>query len=250
MTTTSPHEGIPERIDPLKEPIGVVSYHLAKYAFARGIIGRERVLDVACGVGYGSAFLAEVSPSVVGLELASEAIDIARSRYLSGRCSFIQADAELLPIATASVGAVVCFEGIEHFRDPSAHLGEVARVLQHEGCYIVSTPHPDAHTHGDDNPFHLHEFDVESFRSILGSRFASVDLLGQRRKQSSSHAIAQRADILGLRRAAWMRPFTRLVSRSLLRTRPTEETMPDDFVIEPWTPDATEYVAVCRQPRP
>jgi 2-polyprenyl-3-methyl-5-hydroxy-6-metoxy-1,4-benzoquinol methylase len=248
--TTSPHGAVPERIDPEAEPIGVVSYHLAKYAFARDLIGADRVLDVACGVGYGSAFLADVAQRVVGIELASEAFEVARVRYASERCSFVQGDAERLPFDSKSFDVVVCFEGIEHFQHPDVHVAEVARVLRHEGCFLISTPHPDAHTHGSDNPYHLHEFDVATFRSMLEARFGRVELWGQRRRRTQAHSLAQRADVLGLRRIAWLRPVTRLVSRSVLRTAATDEATLDDFIIEPWSDDATEYIAICREPRP
>ena len=55
-STTSPEHSVPERIDPLEEPRGIVSYHMKKYDFARAQLGGT-VLDVACGVGYGTDFI-------------------------------------------------------------------------------------------------------------------------------------------------------------------------------------------------
>ena len=249
VTTTSPHESVPERIDPLREPIGVVSHHLVKYAFARDNLKRGWILDIACGVGYGSAFLADSMGRVIGVDVSNEAVELARSRYTSDNCRFIQGDAQKLPIRAGAFDAVVCFEGIEHFAQPEEHLVEVGRVLRAGGVYLVSTPHPGAHTHGAENPFHLHEFDVTTFRAMLDRFFRSVELLGQVRKRTNAHVIAQRADVLGLRRSRWLRPASRFLSRSVLKTRPTEEARLEDFSIEPWTPEATEYLAVCRDPR-
>jgi SAM-dependent methyltransferase len=241
------HEVWPERIDPLREPPGVVAHHLKKYEFAREHVGGF-VIDVACGVGYGTAYLAPVTERIVGVEIATEALAIARERYRSASTCFVQADAELLPFSDGAADAITCFEGIEHFIDPDGHLEEVVRVLKPDGVYLVSTPHPDANPHGEDNPYHLHEFQPERFEFMLQTRFAEVSILGQRRLQTPSHLAAQRLDILGLRRSNLFRPLVKRISRSALRTVPVDDATVADFVIEPFGRAATEYVAVCRLP--
>jgi SAM-dependent methyltransferase len=238
----------PERIDPLDTVPGVVAYHLKKYEFARSRID-GLVVDVACGVGYGSDYLRSAPTTVVGVDIADEAIAIARDRYRNGNVFFVQGNAEQLPFPDDCVDAVTCFEGIEHFRDPDAHLDEVVRVLKPEGTYFISTPHPGKHEHGEDNPFHLHEFEPERFEAMLRERFTDVEMLGQRRKQTEAHARAQMLDFFGIRRVAFLRPLTKLVSRKLLKTAPTDEATLDDFVIEPFGERALEYLALCRCPR-
>lgn len=238
----------PERIDPLHTAPGVVAAHLKKYEFARSRID-GLVVDVACGVGYGSDYLGAAATTVVGVEIAEEAIATARTRYRHDNVYFVLGNAEQLPFPDSSIDAVTCFEGIEHFRDPAAHLDEVVRVLKPEATYFVSTPHPNMHAHGEDNPFHLHEFEPERFEAMLRRRFTSVEMLGQRRVQTETHMKAQKLDALGLRRLALLRPLTKLVSRSILRTAPTEEATLDDFVIEPFAERASEYVAECMTPR-
>lgn len=238
----------PERIDPLDTVPGVVAHHLKKYEFARSRID-GLVVDVACGVGYGSDHLRLAAMTVVGVDIADEAIAIARDRYRNGNVFFVQGNAEQLPFPDDCVDAVTCFEGIEHFRDPDAHLDEVVRVLKPEGTYFVSTPHPGMHAHGEDNPFHLHEFEPARFEAMLRERFADVEMFGQRRKQTEAHARAQELDFFGIRRVALLRPLTKLVSRKVLQTAPTDEATLDDFVIEPFGERALEYLALCRDPR-
>jgi SAM-dependent methyltransferase len=243
-STTSPEHGVPERIDPLKELPGIVAHHMKKYEFARGRLSGT-VIDVACGVGYGSEFLGPACARVVGVEIAGEAITIARARYRRDQVWFVQGDAEHLPFPDGSADAITCFEGIEHFSDPEGHLSEVTRVLKPEGTYFVSTPHPEAHVHGADNPFHLHEFDPERFDSMLRGRFDQVSMFGQFRVQSEAHRTAQKLDLLGLRRVAWLRPLAKMVSRTALGTAPTEDATLEDFEITPFQGRASEYVAVC-----
>jgi ubiquinone/menaquinone biosynthesis C-methylase UbiE len=208
------------------------------------------VIDVACGVGYGTDYLAPSTSRIFGVEIADEAIAIARERYRRGNAWFVQADAEHLPFPDAVADAVTCFEGIEHFVHPEIHLNEVVRVLKSAGLYLVSTPHPDANPHGEENPYHLHEFEPERFESMLRAQFADVTMLGQRRLQSGSHRTAQRLDILGLRRSKLLRPLAKRISRSMLKTTPVEEATLEDFVIEPFEDAATEYVAVSRASQP
>jgi SAM-dependent methyltransferase len=237
----------PERIDPATTVPGVVAYHLAKYRFARERV-HGLVIDVACGVGYGTSFLAETVEALIGVELANEAIQIARSLYATDNCRFLQGNAECLPFDDDVADAITCFEGIEHFKEPGAHLDEVARVLREDGSYLVSTPHPHAHTHGEDNPFHLHEFEPAQFEAMLRARFQDVTMFGQFRVQTDAHRTAQKLDVLGIRKIAWLRPLAKTVSRAALKTVPVEEATLDDFEIRPFEGEATEYVAVCTGP--
>jgi O-antigen biosynthesis protein len=46
--------------------------HLHRYLFAKQLSSGKRVLDIACGEGYGSALLAQIAVSVVGLILMRE----------------------------------------------------------------------------------------------------------------------------------------------------------------------------------
>ena len=243
-STTSPGQGVPERIDPLKELPGVVAHHLKKYEFARAQLDGT-VVDVACGVGYGTEFLGPACDRAIGVEIAAEAIAIARDRYRHDDVWFVQGDAEHLPFPDASADAVTCFEGIEHFEDPDRHLDEMVRILKPGGRYLVSTPNPVTNPHDHENPFHLHQFHVSRMEAMLTSRFETVRMLGQYRLQTPTHRASQRLDVLGVRRWKILRPITKSLSRRLLRTAPTDEATLDDFTIRAFAPDALEYVAVC-----
>ena len=55
--------------------------HLNRYHFGAQFVKDKRVLDVACGTGYGSAILAENAAFVEGIDISREAIDYAISNY-------------------------------------------------------------------------------------------------------------------------------------------------------------------------
>lgn len=234
----------PERIVPDEEPPGIVSAHLKRYEFARPRCAGRAVLDAACGVGYGSAYLDEVAASVLGIDVSSAAVSYARGRYSSATVTFRQMDVESLELADGSFDVVCSFETIEHVRDPERVLAEFARVLAPGGLLVVSTPHVAVTTHTPPNPHHRVEYSRADFEALLRGRFAEVEIYGQRRLQTGSHRLAQRIDVLGLRRrVAFLRRGARL-----LGTAATDAMTLADLVISADESErATEIVAVCRR---
>ena len=51
--------------------------HLHRYAWCRRLVGGKKVLDIACGEGYGSAMLARDALSVIGMDISAEAVEHA-----------------------------------------------------------------------------------------------------------------------------------------------------------------------------
>jgi SAM-dependent methyltransferase len=233
----------PERIIPDETEPGVVALHLKRYTFALPYCRDRDVLDVACGVGYGSAQLAAVARAVVGGDVSEDAIAYARRRYSCPNVAFRVLDAGDLPFDDDTFDCVVSFETIEHLDDRDAYLREVSRVIRPEGLYIVSTPRVERTTEHPDNPFHRVEYSEQDFRALLERHFPSVELYGQSRRQSRRHRLLRRLDVLGLRRRL---PALRRAT-VLTGTPATEAVTLDDVVITLGaTRDATELVAVCR----
>jgi len=113
--------------------------HWHRYAFARRLGAGKRVLDVACGEGYGSALLAGVAGSVTGIDIDAAAVAHARQRYAAlANVSFAEGSAATLPLPDASVDVVVSFETIEHLprADQPRMLAEIARVLTEDGVLV------------------------------------------------------------------------------------------------------------------
>lgn len=236
----------PERIRPDDTEPGVVALHEKRYAFALPWCRGKEVLDVACGVGYGSALLARDSARVVGGDVDEESIEYARSRYAADNVEFRVLDAMALPFGDATFDVVCSFETIEHLPDRDAYLREVARVLRADGTYLVSTPQVDRTTEAPANPFHHVEYSRADFETLLGAHFGGVTLYGQRRVETRRHEILRRLDVLGLRRRS---ALLRRAS-SLTGTPATEHATLDDVVIGPDDLDrATELYAVCVRPQ-
>ncbi|TMH00533.1 MAG: class I SAM-dependent methyltransferase [Betaproteobacteria bacterium] len=156
---------------------GEIAYeHWHRYAFARQFVLGKRVLDAACGEGYGAALLGEVAASVVGVDIDADAIAQASSRYArSGRVSFVEGSCTSLAFPDASFDLVVSFETIEHVTsaDQPRMLEEFARVLKRDGLLVLSSPNKRLYSDERNyfNEFHLHELYRAGLSELLAKHF-------------------------------------------------------------------------------
>lgn len=161
--------------------------HSARYTFAIPMAVGRRVLDAACGSGYGSAQLAEHgASSVLGVDISDRALSHARRTYQRPNLQFLEASVTQLPLDDASVDVVTSFETIEHVDDAGAALAELTRVLVPRGILVISTPNRIVTSPGKgrfdkpDNEFHNVEFTQSEFDALLGERYLVLGRYGQR----------------------------------------------------------------------
>ncbi len=157
--------------------------HWHRYVFARRIAKGRRVLDAACGEGYGSALLADVATEVIGVDIDTESIAHARERYgAHANVRFEPGDATRLDFPPGRFDLVVCFETLEHVQDQERMIAGFARVLADDGILIVSSPdrHAYSEVSGFRNEFHVRELYRDELLALLKPHFLSVDLFGQK----------------------------------------------------------------------
>ena len=156
--------------------------HLTRYQFASRYVEGKRVLDLACGTGYGSKqlFAKGNARYVLGLDVSREAIAGMAHFTVANSVNFALAAAERLPVRANSFDAVVSLETIEHLRDPRPYLEELNRILCPSGTAIISTPINNGPSRvRPQNPFHVREFSEQEFRSLMDAHFASVEIWSQ-----------------------------------------------------------------------
>ena len=220
--------------------------HLAVYEWtARRVAGR-RVIDMACGEGYGSHLLATVASSVVGVDANPEAHAHARARYVRENLRFDRGMVENYG-DPGSLDAVVFLQTIEHVQEPLAVLAHLGSLLAPGGVAYVSTPNvltlapPGAERSG--NPWHLREYRADEFRALCESAFDSVQLLGL------FHARKLRAHELAIM-LGWDAVHARLRLTGPFYDRFTPAISSRDFALRPGgLHRALDFLAVCRGPR-
>ena len=157
--------------------------HMHRYAFAAGLAGGRRVLDAACGEGYGSAMLAAGGGQVLGLDVSADAVAHARARYAAvDGLAFRQADVTRLDELDQQFDLICSFETLEHVEAQESMLDGFVRLLAPDGLLLVSTP--DKRTYSDltgfRNEFHTRELYRDEFEAMLRQRFPALRLFGQK----------------------------------------------------------------------
>jgi SAM-dependent methyltransferase len=147
--------------------------HLHRYALAFGLAKSKRVLDIACGEGYGANLLARVAAKVIGVDLDADAIVHAKAKYPRRNLRFIQGTCLAIPCEDHSIDLVASFETIEHISEHDAFLSEIKRVLVPGGILVISSPHKAEYQKVSEpaNPFHEAELDHDEFVQLLTKTF-------------------------------------------------------------------------------
>ncbi len=160
--------------------------HLNRYEFAceqlAGLTQEDQVLDLACGIGYGTLMLAKhTGAKVTGVDIEQAAIAHAKQHFNNENTTFSCQDAKLLDIAANTQDAVVSFETIEHVDFDQQLLDVFFKVLKPGGHLICSTPNQDVMPFDPVKfEFHLkHYTNRELVNMLRKSGFQKVTLFGQ-----------------------------------------------------------------------
>lgn len=170
--------------------------HVERYEFAARFAS-GRVLDCACGVGYGTNILMHSgtgAQTVTGVDIDAEAIDYARANYAGEGVTFECADATTFD--SPPFDTIVSFETIEHVPDPEAIIDNLARLLKPGGIFVASVPVTPS---VDINPYHLHDFTQASFRRMFEKRgFSEIDCFLQKQPYEPVKMANQESRLKGM----------------------------------------------------
>jgi SAM-dependent methyltransferase len=217
--------------------------HLAVYEWIGARVAGLRVVDMACGEGYGSEVLSRSAARVLGVDANPEAHEHAHLRYRRQNLGFERGLVENHG-EPSSVDAVVFLQTIEHVHDPVAVLEHLRSILAPGGMAYISTPNlltlapPGAEK--SDNPWHLKEYRAAEFRRLCDSVFDHVELLGL--FHAGKLRLHERALALG-----WDAVHQRLRITKPFYDRFTPAISTSDFALRSERLDqALDFLAVCR----
>ena len=212
--------------------------HLVVYEWIAERCAGLKVVDMACGEGYGTDVLARRAREVTGVDANPEAFEHARLKYTRPGVRFVR---NMIELHAEPCDVVVFLQTIEHVPDPE---GVLRHFKQMAGTVYVSTPNlltlapPGADRSG--NPWHLREYRVAEFRALCESVFDRVDLYGL------FHARKLRAHELALR-AGWDRVHPAVGITKVFYDRFTPAIGARDFALRrDGLEGALDFVAVLR----
>ncbi len=179
----------------------IVIEHLHRYAMAVELAAGKKVLDIACGEGYGTKLLARRAEHVLGVDIDKAVIKHAKAKYPAANCEFKAGSAVKIPVADHSIDLAVSFETIEHVEDYKPFLAELKRCLKPDGVLIISSP--DKEPYNKQNPelnhFHIHEMSHAEFTGQLQGQFKNIVTARQRIVQQASYIAPDKPDATGIR---------------------------------------------------
>jgi SAM-dependent methyltransferase len=226
--------------------------HLVVYEWIAARVAGRRVIDMACGEGYGSRVLAQRAASVVGVDANPEAHEHARLRYEvptrpGPTRPNLRFERDLVETFSEPADAVVFLQTIEHLQNPTEVLAHFRSLLGADGVVYVSTPNvrtlAPKGAKRSDNPWHLHEYEADEFEMLCRGAFAEVELYGL------YHARKLRAHELALK-LGWDAVHPRLRLTKAFYGWFTPAIAAGDFALRPAQEadleGALDFIAVCR----
>ncbi|MFO1434308.1 MAG: methyltransferase domain-containing protein [Candidatus Competibacteraceae bacterium] len=141
----SGHESTQHK-DMLRETGRLSDSHIVRYQFASQYIRPgDTVLDVACGMGYGSYVMrsASLGKYFIGIDNSPYAIGYANSNFASQeyiKYQLVKFPDALVQFPENSFDFVVVFEILQYLEEPIKLLQEIQRVLKPGGRIIASYP--------------------------------------------------------------------------------------------------------------
>jgi len=218
--------------------------HLVVYEWIAARCAGLRVIDMACGEGYGTDVLARAAAAAVGVDANPDAHEHARLRYSRANVRF---ERDLVDSFSEPADAVVFLQTIEHLQEPGAVLEHFRSLVGERGAVYVSTPNvltlaPKGAARSG-NPWHVHEYRREEFERLCREHFSAVELYGL------FHARKLRAHELALR-LGWDRVHAKLGLSARFYDRFTPAIAVSDFRLraagEADLDRALDFLAVCR----
>jgi len=155
-----------------------------RYIYALQYVKDKNVLDIACGIGWGSYLMAmSGAQKVFAIDLSQEAIHTAKKYYINPNIVYICGSLEDSNIPDKSIDVVTSFETFEHLENPILILNEFHRILKPNGVLLLSTPNGYATKFKQKdlphNPYHFQEYFKKEIVQMLGDKWEILEYKGQ-----------------------------------------------------------------------
>lgn len=218
---------------------GIRHDHVARYDWAsKQLPAGMRVMDLACGIGYGSRILAEDGKRVLAIDRDAEAISYARNHYAHEGVTFQVGDANGLHVSDEPLDAAVCFETIEHIEDPRPLLWKLRAIAP---LLIASVPNEDVFPY-EGQKYHFRHYTPQQFEALLISAGWKVESWwGQLGVDSEVEAKRSGRTLIAIARPGDIpEPYEP-------RPAPTPESIPERIAILGLGPSVEQYLGLVKR---
>lgn len=146
------------------------SFHMSRYDFAMQFCNKKKVLDGACGTGYGTSLISRVAEISIGIDCDKSAIEYANLVYKNKNTEFKTSFVEATEFNDSEFDVVLSFETVEHTLCPNSHIREIERIIKPDGIAVLSVPNNWGLTN-----HHFWNFDFPMFKSLLEKYFGEIE---------------------------------------------------------------------------
>ena len=165
--------------------------YIIRYQWATQYIkSGDRVLDAACGLGYGTHLMGATSGAqeLTGIDDSAFAVEYAKKNFSKkgGKCEYQQGFLPdiLKKYEANSFEVITSFETLQHVENPNKLMQEFFRILVPGGRLILRVPKNwSDQTGGDPNPFHLQVCNFSRLHSEVSKIFLIEDVYAQSASQ-------------------------------------------------------------------
>jgi len=167
-----------------KETPLMIARHFCAYKYAGDFVKGKDVLDIGCGEGYGSDFLAGTAQRVLGIDYDQAVINYAKGKYHKPGLEFSVLDIKNLAGLGRKFDVICSFQNIEHIQDTGKLLRNIVDLLNEQGVFICSTCNMKDASPGSQKPFnkfHVKEYLAVEFKDLLRGCFNRVEISGLKR---------------------------------------------------------------------
>lgn len=159
--------------------------HIDRYKYALNYTKGKKVLDIACGCGYGTYLLATQGEahSIIGVDLSDDAVRYGNYRYPHHNLKRLVEDGVKYK-NEYPFDVIVSFETIEHVPNYIDFIDNLYNNLSIEGVLLISTPITKITNTKPNNPFHVIEWNFYDFHKLFVDKFEIVEIMLQQIKIS------------------------------------------------------------------
>ncbi len=154
----------------------------------------DSVLEIGCGTGKNTDFLAQIGKNVHALDFSQGMIGKAKAKVKAGNVRFSTADlTKRWPCEDGAYDLISCNLVLEHIEDLSHIFTEAARVLESNGKFLVIELHPFKQYEGKKAGFHhrgevieVEAFvhNISDFLNSASSSGLTLERLGEHRHET------------------------------------------------------------------